>query len=234
VTSYTATSALNVGTVYYWEVHALTPSSNPGYGTWSSIFSFTTSSGSSGLPAPTLLAPTNGATGVSTLPAFSWSAVTGNDGYRILAAPSASGLPTDPSSDSCPTCVIDQTTSGTSYTATSALNVGTVYYWEVHALTPSSNPGYGTWSSIFSFTTNANEFYTGEFVIVSDPQGLNLHSCADITPTCPVIIAMPDGTVMQVVGGPTVADGYTWWELSGDVGGANYMGWADQEFLIPD
>lgn len=212
-----------------WQVQII----NPG-GEASNWWPFQVTASSSNLPAPTLLTPANGATGVSTAPAFSWSAVTGNAGYRILVAPSASDLPTDPSSDSCPLCVIDQTTTGTSYAPTSALAAGTVFYWQVHALTPPSNPGYGTWSSIFSFTTNANEFYIGEFVIVSDAQGLNLHSCADIAPTCPVIIAMPDGTLMQVAGGPTVADGYTWWELSGDVDGANYMGWADQEFLIPD
>ena len=149
-------------------------------------------------------------------------------------APSASGLPTDPSSDSCPTCVIDQTTSGTSYTPSSALSGGTVYYWEVHALTPPSNPGYGTWSSIFSFTTSSGNFYLGEYVMVSGTggAGLNLRSCAGTS--CATLVNMPDGTVMQVVGGPTVVDGYTWWNLSGMVAGVSYNGWAIQDYLVAD
>ncbi len=204
-----------------------------GDGTLSNWFQFAVISSGSNLPAPTLSAPANGATGVSTTPTFSWSAVTGNDGYRILVATSASGLPTDPSSDSCSTCVINQTTSGTSYTPSSALGGGTVYYWEVHALTPPSNPGYGTWSSIFSFTT-ANKFYIGEYVIVSGTGGigLNLHSCADTS--CNVLVDMPDGTVMQVIGGPSVANGHTWWNLSGTVAGVSYTGWAIQDYLIAD
>ena len=205
-----------------------------GDGKLSNWFQFAVITSGSNLPAPTLSTPANGATGVSTTPAFSWSAVTGNAGYRILVAPSASGLPTDPSSDSCPTCVIDQTTSGTSYTPSSALNGGTIYYWEVHALTPPSNPGYGTWSSIFSFTTSSGNFYLGEYVMVSGTggAGLNLRSCAGTS--CATLVNMPDGTVMQVVGGPTVVDGYTWWNLSGMVAGVSYNGWAIQDYLVAD
>jgi len=157
VTSFTPSTALNPVTTYYWQVHALTPSSSSGYGSWSSIFSFTTS-GSSNLPAPTLTAPANAATNVNTTPNFTWTDVTGNAGYRIMVATSSSALPTDPTVSTCAGCVINGTTatSATSYTPTMALNGGTTYYWEVHALTPSSNPGYGTWSSIFNFTVSAS------------------------------------------------------------------------------
>ncbi len=113
----------------------------------------------SNLPAPTLSAPANGATGVSTAPNFSWSAVSGNAGYRILVAANSSALPTSASSDACGSCVINTTTSTnvTSYTPSAVLSGGTTYYWEVHALTPASNPGYGTWSNISSFATaNSN------------------------------------------------------------------------------
>ena len=107
------------------------------------------------LPAPTLSAPLNGATGVSTAPTFSWTNVIGNAGYRIMVATTSSALPTDPTASTCASCVINATTSTsvTSYTPSTALSEGTPYYWEVHALTPASNPGYGTWSSIYSFTT---------------------------------------------------------------------------------
>ena len=81
--SYTPPSALAVG-AYYWQVQALEPSSSSGTAAWSNAFSFTTAGGT--LAAPTLTAPANGATGVSTTPTFSWTTVTGNAGYRILIA----------------------------------------------------------------------------------------------------------------------------------------------------
>src|SRR5208283_2097590 len=148
-TTYTPTSALNAGTTYYWEVHGR---SSTQYGTWSTIFSFTTAAGN--LPAPVLSTPPNGSTGQSTQPGFSWSPVTGaNDGYRILVASSAADLPTDPTATSGgPSVVIDALPTTTTYTPTSALNAGTTYYWEVHGR---SSTQYGTWSTIFSFTTAA-------------------------------------------------------------------------------
>lgn len=48
---------------------------------------------------------------------------------------------------------------------------------------------------------------------------------------CPSLVTMPAGTVMSVIGGPTSADGYTWWRLSGMVSGSSYSGWAVQDYL---
>ncbi|MFZ0888651.1 MAG: glycoside hydrolase domain-containing protein [Candidatus Binataceae bacterium] len=104
------------------------------------------------LPAPTQSTPSNGASGVSTAPTFSWSAVSGADaGYRIMVASSSGVLPTDPTVSTCSGCVINDTPSGTSYTpAAGVLSGGTTYYWEVHAR---SSTTYGLWSDIWSFTT---------------------------------------------------------------------------------
>jgi hypothetical protein len=79
-----------------------------------------------------------------------------------------------------------------------------------------------------------NEFSVGEYVKVSGTggAGLNLRSCANTT--CSVVVNMPDGTVMQVIGGPTVAAGYTWWNLTGTVAGASRTGWAVQDYLTTD
>ena len=107
------------------------------------------------LPAPSLLTPANGATGIPSNPAFTWSSVTGNAGYRIMLATNATALPLSSSSSSCSTCLVNTVVTGTSYVPTVPLIPGTTYFWEVHALTPLSNPGYGTWSSIFGFTTGA-------------------------------------------------------------------------------
>lgn len=80
----------------------------------------------------------------------------------------------------------------------------------------------------------AGTFTIGEYVKVSGTGGvgLNLRSCANTT--CSLLMNMPDGTVMQVIAGPTTAAGYTWWELSGTVGGTSYTGWAIQDYLIAD
>ena len=112
------------------------------------------SSGTGNLPAPTLTAPANGATGVALSPAFSWSAVTGNNGYRIMIATSPADLPTNPATTTCSACTVVDTTSANSnsYTPPSALAAG-AYYWQVQAIEPSSSSGTAAWSNIFSFTT---------------------------------------------------------------------------------
>jgi hypothetical protein len=121
-------------------------------------FNLVTAWGSSvagNLPAPTLTAPANGAAGVALSPAFSWTAVTGNAGYRIMIATSPADLPTNPATSTCSACTIVDTTStnSNSYTPPSALAVGT-YYWQVQALEPSSSSGTAAWSNAFSFTPN--------------------------------------------------------------------------------
>jgi hypothetical protein len=107
------------------------------------------------LPAPVLTVPANGAAGVALSPSFSWTAVTGNAGYRILIATSPADLSTNPATTTCSTCTIVDTTStnANSYTPPSALAAG-MYFWQVQALEPSSSSGTAAWSNIFSFTTN--------------------------------------------------------------------------------
>jgi hypothetical protein len=114
------------------------------------------SSSSGNLPAPTLTAPSNGAIGVALSPTFSWTAVTGNAGYRIMIATTPADLPTNPATSTCSACTVVDTTStnSNSYTPPSALAVGT-YYWQVQALEPSSSSGTAAWSDVFSFTTTS-------------------------------------------------------------------------------
>jgi hypothetical protein len=98
------------------------------------------------------------------------------------------------------------------------------------------NGSSGTQSNGLPLTigTAGNKFTIGETVMVSGTGGvgLNLRSCANTT--CSLLVNMPDGTVMQVIGGPTTAAGYTWWELSGKVGTTSYTGWAVQDYMIAD
>ncbi|MDB6124717.1 MAG: hypothetical protein JWQ71_3710 [Pedosphaera sp.] len=132
------------------------------------------------LSAPTLTAPANGATGLSTTPSFTWSAISGATGYRIMVASSAADLPTSASaSTGGASLVINATSATTSYTPTLPINPGTTYYWQVHGLTGSDN---GTWSSVNSFSTIAGA--TGGLTIVptfgssitSDPQSAAIQS----------------------------------------------------------
>jgi pimeloyl-ACP methyl ester carboxylesterase len=130
-----------------WRVRAKNTS---GPGPYSTARSFTVTDPT--LPAPTLSTPANGATGVSTTPTFSWSAVTGaSAGYWLAVATSSATLPTDPTDSTCSSCALMVANSGTSYTPSSALSAGTTYYWRVRGRGPGTT--YGNWSSIFSFTT---------------------------------------------------------------------------------
>ncbi|MDB6109675.1 MAG: hypothetical protein JWR69_1425, partial [Pedosphaera sp.] len=129
--------------------------------------------------APTLGTPADASTGQSTTPAFSWSAISGVTGYRIIVATSAADLPTDPTaSTGGPSVVLNATTTNNSYTPTVPLNPGTTYYWEVHG----RNGGdIGTWSGTSSFTTGVPPsgltiIPNFDSTITSDPQAATIES----------------------------------------------------------
>ena len=90
---------------------------------------------SSSPPSPTLLAPADGATGVSLTPALSWSASSGATSYDVYFGTSS------------PPPLVTNTT-GTSY-APGTLAEGTVYFWQVLAKNGTSSNLSATWS----FTT---------------------------------------------------------------------------------
>jgi hypothetical protein len=106
------------------------------------------------LPAPTLTAPSTGATAVSSTPTFSWTAVTGAAGYQILITTSPSMLTTNPTA-TCSACV---TTASTSYTPATALAANTLHYWQVQALEPNPGSGVAAWSAPFVFNTGTPDF----------------------------------------------------------------------------
>ena len=87
-----------------------------------------------------------------TTPTFIWNAVTGADSYRIMVATSSGVLPTDPTSASCGSCVINDTPTTAFYivSASAPLNAGTTYYWQVHGRNATQ---YGTWSTQWFFAT---------------------------------------------------------------------------------
>jgi hypothetical protein len=107
---------------------------------------------------PTLASPGNGASTCDTTPYFDWSSVSGATSYRIQVDNSSGfGSP-----------AINKTTSGSSYTPTSALSPGK-YYWRVRAI---NSCGERRWSSTWSFT------------ILAAPSGTSLSSPANGSSTC--------------------------------------------------
>jgi hypothetical protein len=127
VTSYAPSGTLTAGTVYYWRVVA----KNSG-----STASSTTSSFTTQVAAPSLLAPVAGATGVSATATLSWSASAGATSYDVYL-----GTSSPPP--------LKGNTTGRSY-APGTLQAGTVYYWQVSA----KNSGGSAASAVWSFTTH--------------------------------------------------------------------------------
>src|SRR5438128_1420189 len=118
------------------------------------------------LPAPTLVGPADGATGISTTPTLSWNSVTGANRYWLIMSTSQADLPADTSATSCPGCVtsgLSGNTDLTSYTPPTAFPYGgttrtlapnTTYYWEVQGYNTSGTQG--NYSAVRSFTTAAS------------------------------------------------------------------------------
>ena len=167
------------------------------------------SPGGSSLPGPTVTTLT---------PTLTWNASSGATAYSVSVSQVGGGI-------------VLATNVATNSVICSTLTNGASYLWAVSA---SNAAGSSPTSTVVYFTVNTNKFYIGEHVMVSGTGGvgLNLRSCANTS--CTTLVDMPDGTVMQVIGGPTVAAGYTWWNLSGTVAGVGYTGWAIQDYLIAD
>jgi len=120
------------GTTYYWRTRALTPLGSP----YSSARSFTIQAGLALVPV--IGSPANGATGVSTSPAFSWSPVAGATMYefQLSTAPTFASLSASGE------------TSFTGFAPTVTLTAGGTYFWRVRATLPIV----GDWSSVANFT----------------------------------------------------------------------------------
>jgi hypothetical protein len=120
------------GKTYYWRVKV----TEPLYSAYSETRSFVIEPGAALVPA--ILSPENGATSVGTMPAFSWSPVSGSTEYQFRLA--------DNVALSAP--IVDVITTTTGYALTTALERGETYYWAVKSLAPVE----GGWSAISNFT----------------------------------------------------------------------------------
>ena len=138
VGSYSIPSGLlAVGVTYYWRI---------GYnGNYSTVWSFTPSTGSSG-PTPivilptSLISPQDSTINVSLSPTFNWNSVNGATNYQIQISTNAnfSNIVTDASNITT-----------TTYSA-AGFSFGGAYYWRVRAL---NNIGASNWSNSFIFFT---------------------------------------------------------------------------------
>jgi len=153
-TSFSPTVTLAPGAVFFWRVTADTPSGPVPAD--DAPFTFTTIA-----PVPgdfTLVAPEEGAIGVSTRPTFEWTSSLGAGSYRLQVA-TDSGFANP---------VIDQ--SGlvtTSTTLTTGLNPATMYFWKVQAESDSIVTAGG---APRSFTTAVGAI-PGTFTLVSPAGG---------------------------------------------------------------
>lgn len=131
-------TGLSGNTKYFWRVNA---GNSAGTSDWSTAYSFTTVLGAP--TPPTLAAPVNGATGVSSSPTLSWGAVTSATSYTVQISIYASFS----------SLLVNQSgITSTSFIA-SGLPSGTVYFWHVSA---SGSGGTSAFSSTFSFTTSSS------------------------------------------------------------------------------
>jgi hypothetical protein len=226
-------TSVTAGTTYSYYVVAKNASGSTTSNNTVSVTAPTTCGGAL-LSAPTLSSPTNSATSVSITPTFSWSSVSGATSYWLMVATSSSSLPTSTSASGCSGCVISGSIYSTSYTpptsfynngATTTLSPGTTYYWQVMAFNSTTSGYYSTQGSFTTAPAIATKVVT---VANTGGIGLNLRSTASTSGA--VIAALPEGTTMSVIGGPTLADGFTWWNISGISG----TGWsAVAEWLSP-
>jgi hypothetical protein len=123
------------GTTYYWHVNAKNPA---GTSNWSDPWSFTTVPLPP--PPPTLVSPSNGATGVSTSPTLSWNTSSGATSYNLQVSYYANFY----------WSVVNLTgITATSY-AVSGLSYNTTYYWRVSA---TNSSGTSDWPTAWSFVT---------------------------------------------------------------------------------
>jgi hypothetical protein len=109
------------------------------------------------LAAPVLIAPGNGATGVSTAPTLSWHPVNDATGYGLQVA-----------LDEGFTHVVVSRTQAETTAEVTGLSTSTTYWWRVHAYR--EGHGAGPWSAVWHFTTKAPEPLAAP-VLVAPPNG---------------------------------------------------------------
>jgi uncharacterized integral membrane protein len=158
------------GETYYWRVR--TTATWPAQSPWSEMESFTVKQLTA--VVPTLASPANGSTVTAgTIPAFSWSPISGAATYSFQVS-------TDPS---FATTIYSTTTTsaGAQVPSSVTLTAGTTYFWRVKALAPTE----GEWSTV------------GNFVIAKPVVVTTTPPAPVVTPT--ITVQLPPTTTTTIV-----------------------------------
>ena len=125
----------------YWRVRAINNSTGVA-GLWTAAWSLTVDS----VPpaAPALKSPANNGSTTLVKPTLAWVAATGATSYRVQVA-TDSGFGTK---------IADTTVKTLSYTLTTPLAYGTMYYWHVQAIDALSNTS--DWSATYTFVVSVH------------------------------------------------------------------------------
>jgi probable HAF family extracellular repeat protein len=149
-------------------------------------------------PAPALISPANGATGVPLVPTLSWNASAGAPSYDVYFG-NLSGQP------------LATNTTGVSYSP-GTLSPGATYYWSVTA-----NNSFGSTPSAVWYFTTAN---VSTVSIQTSPPGLQFNVDGGVAQTAPQTLNLTQGThTIAVVATQPGATGtqyvFTGWSDSG-------------------
>ncbi|MDO8715465.1 MAG: hypothetical protein Q7J73_01445 [Dehalococcoidales bacterium] len=129
---------LDMATTYYWRVRATKPMLSP----WSTISSFTTLLGTSGV-LPELYSPKAGADVVPVKPVFQWGVVNGAEQYELVVSANASF------SNPVIAKVGASALSTTAWQSNISLDYDITYFWKIRGISTNS---YSLWSAASAFT----------------------------------------------------------------------------------
>lgn len=116
----------------------------------------------------------------------------------------------------------------------STLNRGTIYTVSIPSDAVRNGAGVSNNQYEWTFATSPPPLSVGSNVVVANTgsEGLRLRSSpALLTNGSNVLTVLPEGTKLSIVGGPVQADGYKWWNVSGN----GLTGWsAVGDWLSPN
>jgi hypothetical protein len=143
------------------------------------------------LVAPTLIAPANASTNISITPIFEWGTVAAAEKYNIEVS----------TNSTFDTTVFHKIVTNGTYTATTALDNETVYYWRVNAMNDNET---SDWSETWSFTTEPSNAVNDENVlagsdikIIPNPANENITIVADFILTSAKIYDLAGNLVLE-------------------------------------
>ena len=148
-------NSLAGSTTFYWRVNA---SSLLFTSDWSSVWNFTTAAQQTIPSAPVLVSPANGAANVSLNPLLSWNRVSTADNYRLQVAEDAAFS----------NIIYDNSNLTSISQQVGQLKNATKYFWRVNARNSS---GTSSWSSVWNFTTAAQQTIPSAPVLSSPANG---------------------------------------------------------------